>query len=154
MTRFVIKMYTIMWTRRIHVKTPPLFYCQNDTFNKFFLLKRRYMYHMWCLVIQDLSSKFIQRFQNRRTCLTEGADFNKVRVLVNHRWTWCLTEIFQQKGPISFDLHRTGQHEDNIGIGYGSELIWQWKIDLSCPFTIHKHEINFSFRLIAVLFSN
>jgi hypothetical protein len=25
---------------------------------------------------------------------------------------------------------------------------------LSCPFTIHKHEINFSFRLIAVLFSN
>jgi hypothetical protein len=42
----------------------------------------------------------------------------------------------------------------NIGIGYSSELIWQWKIDLSCPFTIHKHEINFSFRLIAVLFSN
>jgi hypothetical protein len=46
------------------------------------------------------------------------------------------------------------QREHNIWIGYGSELIWQWKIDLSCPFTIHKHEINFSFRLIAVLFSN
>jgi hypothetical protein len=42
---------------RIHVKTPPLFYCQNGTFNHFFLLKRRYMYHVWCLVIQDLSSK-------------------------------------------------------------------------------------------------
>jgi hypothetical protein len=92
--------------------------------------------------------------QNRPTCRTEGADFNKVRLFVNHWWTWCLTEIFQQKGPISFDLHRTWQREHNIGIGYGSELIWQWKIDLSCPFTIHKHEINFSFRLIAVLFSN
>jgi hypothetical protein len=34
-----------------------IFYCQNGTFNHFFLLKRRYMYHVWCLVIQDLSSK-------------------------------------------------------------------------------------------------
>ena len=27
-------------------KTLPLFYCQNGTFNNFFLLKRRYMYHV------------------------------------------------------------------------------------------------------------
>ena len=38
-------------------KTPPLFYCQIGTFNNFFLLKR--WYHVWCLVIQNLSSKFI-----------------------------------------------------------------------------------------------
>ena len=63
-------------------------------------------------------------------------------------------KFFNKKVSISFDLHRTWQCEHNIWIGYGSELIWQWKIDLSCPFTIHKHEINFSFRLIAVLFSN
>jgi hypothetical protein len=58
-------------TPPLFIKTPPLFYqnastifqnksyCQNDTFNKFFLLKRRYMYHVWRLAIQDLSSKFI-----------------------------------------------------------------------------------------------
>ena len=36
-------------------------FCQNGTFNNCFLLKRRYMYiyNVWCLVIQDLSSTFI-----------------------------------------------------------------------------------------------
>ena len=82
---------TIFQNKSYFTKTPPLFYCQNGTFNNFFLLKRRYVYHVWCLVIQDLSSKFIQRFQNRQTCRTEGADFNKVGVFVNHRWTWCPT---------------------------------------------------------------
>ena len=38
-------------------KTPPLLYWQNGTLNIFFLLKR--WYHVWYLLIQDLSSKFI-----------------------------------------------------------------------------------------------
>jgi hypothetical protein len=50
---------TIFQNKSYFTKTPPLLYCQNDTFNNFFLLKRRYMYHVWCLVIQDLFSKFI-----------------------------------------------------------------------------------------------
>ena len=53
---------------RIHVKTPqlfpktpPIFFQNKNYFTKmppiFFLLKR--WYHVWCLVIQDLSSKFL-----------------------------------------------------------------------------------------------
>ena len=60
---------------RIHVKTTPLFYFQNGTFNNVFLLKRRYicMYHVWCLVIQDLSSKFIYC-----TCICYSTNWNPV----------------------------------------------------------------------------
>ena len=39
------------------IKTPPPLYWQNSTFNYFFLLKR--WYHVWYLLIQNLSSKFI-----------------------------------------------------------------------------------------------
>ena len=39
------------------IKTPPLLYWQNSTLNYFFLLKR--WYHVWYLLIQNLSSKFI-----------------------------------------------------------------------------------------------
>ena len=98
------------------------------------------LFSLMFLISLFFSSRNARDVQNRQTCRTEGADFNKVRLFVNHQWAWCLTEIFQQKGQISFDLHRTWQCEHNIGIGYDSELIWQWKIDLSCPFTIHKHE--------------
>jgi hypothetical protein len=81
---------------RIHVKTPPLFtktpplffqnknyftktspllYWQNGTFNSFFLLKR--WYHVWYLLIQNVSSKFIYciytcliYIRRQRTCYT------------------------------------------------------------------------------------
>jgi hypothetical protein len=49
---------TIFQNKSYFTKAPSLLYCQNGTFNHFFLLKRRYMYHVWCLVIQDLSSKY------------------------------------------------------------------------------------------------
>jgi hypothetical protein len=52
---------TIFQNKTYFTKTPPLFYCQNDTFNNLFLLERRYMYRVRCFVIQDLFSisKFI-----------------------------------------------------------------------------------------------
>ena len=63
---FLLKRPQFFLTKRPHYfvrikitlpNPPPPFYCQNGTFNNFFLLQR--WYHVWCLVIQDLSSKFI-----------------------------------------------------------------------------------------------
>jgi hypothetical protein len=58
-TVFFTKTPPLFFRISYFTKTLPLFYCQNGTFNNCFLLKRRYMYHVWCFVIQDLSSKFI-----------------------------------------------------------------------------------------------